>query len=623
VPPAKGLLGAATVLAILLASYACAGRAGAPAAALAELVRSYDLDIAPFFPFIASERGLRQYDRVLANDISDEYREGLKALCTRYRRDLRRIDASTLNDQQRLTYDIFAHRLDTCVDSLTFPWHLLPVDQVGFSWPSRFPIVGAGKANHPFKTARNYEDFLGRIDGFVTWSDTAIANMRRGVERGITQPREVMLKVVPQLDVQIVEDPRTSLFYEPIRNFPAEIDEGTRRVLTAKYLEAIQHKIVPAYQRLRAFVQDEYLPRCRTSSGLGGLPGGRDMYAFAVRRSTTTGLTATEIYDLGLAEVKRIKTEIDTLRAEIEAFADPQPVRYSTAADLVNGYAEFRGSVQAALPRLFGRFPRAGFEIRPIEAFRERSMPSSYEAPAPDGSRPGVFYLNTAALRGNRAVPVNRSLFLHEAVPGHHFQISLQRENGDLPDFRRFGWYTAFGEGWALYAESLGAELGVYTNRRDRLDMLLAERFRAARLVVDVGLHDKGWARQQAIDYLGGSRDNAEREVDRYMAWPGQALGYKIGQLTILGLRRKAEATLGGAFDIRAFHDELLKDGAMPLSILEAKMDRWIAAQRRSAPLGSCQAASGTKTETRGCGPTSGVPWPWPVVSSAMARGVI
>jgi uncharacterized protein (DUF885 family) len=260
---------------------------------------------------------------------------------------------------------------------------------------------------------------------------------------------------------------------------------------------------------------------------------------------------------------------------------DTAPTRYADTDELLHAYGEFRATVEAALPILFRRVPNAGFEIRRIEAFRERSMPSSYIPSSPDGARPGVFYLNAAELSDGHPMAVSRSLFLHEAVPGHHLQMALQRETGGLPGFRRFAWYNAFGEGWALYAEGLGAELGAYGNRYDRLDMLLAELFRAKRLVVDVGLHAKGWTRAQAIQYLGPPRDNAEREVDRYLAWPGQALGYKIGQLKILELRRHAEAALGASFDVRDFHEALLEEGAMPLSVLESKMDRWIAARRR------------------------------------------
>ena len=572
---------ATAVLVILAASHACAGRIVSVQPSLAEVVESYEREVTPYFPFTASERGLRQYDRVLANDISEEYRTGLRSICARHRAHLQSVDTAALTEPQRLTYDIFAHRLDRCLESLDLPWHLLPVNQVGFSWPSRFPIVGSGRGVHPFKTARNYDDFLGRVDGFVTWVDTAIANMRTGMARGITYPRDVMLRVVPQLQAQIVTDPRTSAFYDPIRAFPAGVDEDTRRRLTQAYEDAIAHKIVPAYTRLLAFVRDEYLPRCRTSVGFADMPGGRAMYASAVRASTTTSLTPDEIYDVGVAEVARIKAEIDRVRAQAATAPGPPPIRYRSVTELLGGYADFRISVESALPKLFGHLPRAGFEIRAIEPFRERSMPSSYEPASVDGSRAGVFYLNAADLRDKGEAYVRRSLFLHEAVPGHHFQVSLQRENRDLPPFRRFAWYVAFGEGWALYAESLGVELGVYDTARARLEMLHGELFRAARLVVDVGLHERGWTRQRAVEHLGGPSDDAEREVVRYMAWPAQALGYKIGQLAIRKLRDEAERALGPAFDIRAFHDELLKDGAMPLHILEAKMRRWMARQRR------------------------------------------
>jgi uncharacterized protein (DUF885 family) len=551
---------------------------------MAELVNAYERETAPYFPFTATERGQHQYDRVFANDVGVEYQAGLKEICTRYRADLRPLDVATLSPADRLTHDVFAHRLDQCVESFAYPWSLLPVNQVGFSWPSRFPIIGAGRGVHPFKTVTNYEDFLGRVDGFVVWMDTAIANMRLGIARGITLPCDLVRRVIPQLDAQIVADPRASLFYEPIKNLPPSFDDASRRGLDARYLAAIRDQIVPAYRRLRDFLQSEYLSRCRTSTGFSALPDGRAWYAWAVRVSTTTNLTPQEIHDIGVAEVARIRAEIKTLQAQIAAAGTPPLPRYGSAETLLAAYGSVRGSVEAALPTLFGRLPRSGFEIRPIESFRERSMPSSYEAPSLDGSRVGVFYLNVADTRDGRTAHVSRSLFLHEAVPGHHLQMALQRENAALPSFRRFGWFTAFGEGWALYAESLGDEMGVYTDPRDRLDMLYNEEFRAARLVVDVGLHAQGWTKQQAIDYLPGPRGNAEREVERYMAWPGQALGYKIGQLRIRALRTRAQTALGAAFDVRAFHDELLGDGALPLSILEAKMDRWIDAQKSRRP---------------------------------------
>src|SRR5262249_43096832 len=285
--------------------------------------------------------------------------------------------------------------LDRCVERLRLPWHLLPVDQVGRSLPSEFPILGAGRGSHSFKTRRNYEDFLGRVDGFVVWMDTAIANMRAGIERGITQPSDIVVKVVPQLDAQIVTDPRASLFYEPIRNMPKGFDDTTRSALTEKYVRAIETQIVPAYRRLRAFMQDEYLPRCRSTYGISDLPDGRAMYAHAVRAGTTTSLTPDEIFALGEREVARVSAEIKRLRSEMTFGRDAPPRRYATVEELLRAYADFRASVEAKLPTLFGRLPKAGFEIRPIESFREQSMPSSYSAASPDGARPGVFYLNT------------------------------------------------------------------------------------------------------------------------------------------------------------------------------------------------------------------------------------
>ena len=576
----RGLVGLVCVVIVLIVQ-ACVSSSTAPAPRLGDLVREYDREITPYHPFTASEAGLHQYDRVLANFIGEDYRTGMAALCARYLAQLRRIDTTALGEHERVTRDIFEFNLQMCDERLRHPWHLLPIDQVGRSMPSEFAVIGAGRGVHPFKTRQNYEDFLGRVDGFVTWIDTAIVNMRAGIERGITQPRAIMLKVVPQLDAHIVSDPRESVFYQPVTNFPADFDGETRRVLTEKYLKAIDAQIVPAYRRLRAFVRDEYLPRCRSTAGIDVLPDGTAMYAFAVRNGTTTNLTPDEIFALGQREVTRISAEIERLNTEIAAAREAAPARYASTEDLLRAYGDFRASVEAKLPTLFGRFPKAGFEIRRIEAFRERGMPSSYVPASPDGTRSGVFYLNAAALTDGRAMAVSRSLFLHEAVPGHHLQMALQRENRRLPGFRRFAWYNAFGEGWALYAEGLGIELDAYGNRHDRLGMLWGELFRAKRLVVDVGLHSRGWTREQAIDYLGEPRENSEREVERYMAWPGQALGYKIGQLKILELRRRAEAALGASFDVRDFHDAVLEEGGMPLSVLEAKMDRWIMAHRR------------------------------------------
>ncbi|WP_158590352.1 DUF885 domain-containing protein [Noviherbaspirillum cavernae] len=571
------------VLLMFCASASCQDAAD-PSQTLDRIFKSYARDTAPYFPFSASDNGDHRYDGVFANDLGDEYRTGLKRLCSDYLRELGTIDKAALPRQAQLSHTMFERRLVNCIDSFAGNWHWMPINQAS-GWHANFPVMGAGNGSHPFKTVRNYEDFLKRIDGFVVWIDTAIANMRIGMAQEVIQPRDLMLKVLPQLEAHIVDMPAKSMFYTPLTKFPSDFDEETRRALTARYIAAIETKIVPAYRRLHAFMRDEYIPACRTTSGLVDLPGGSDMYRRAVRIATTTDMTPEQIHALGLAEVDRVHAEIVKLKAEIDAAHDVPLTRHGDADSLLDAYREFRSTVEKELPKLFGRLPKTDFEIRAIEAFREKSMSSSYLFPPINGSRPGVFYLNTASMKAAGAHgTVQRSLFLHEAVPGHHLQVALQRESTELPLFRRTAWYAAFGEGWALYAESLGDDMGLYRNRRDRLAMRRDELYRAARLVVDVGLHEKGWTRQQAIDYMrergGMAAAAAEREVERYMAWPGQALSYKIGQLKILAIRQKVEAALGGSFDLRAFHDELLRDGAMPLDILDAKMERWLAAQQ-------------------------------------------
>ncbi|MDF3832727.1 DUF885 domain-containing protein [Cupriavidus basilensis] len=572
-------------LALALATTGCTWSASSPSGQLDRLFRSYANDTAPYNPFSASDSGVRKYDSVFANDLSEEYRRNLTALCRRYLTAVKEIPQAELSRQEILSVEIFRRRLDECIEQERFRWYLMPINPAG-GWPAAFPVIGSGKGSHPFKTVRNYEDFLKRIDGFVVWTDTAIANMREGMRQEMTQPRDLMIPVLAQLEAQIVKRADLSMFYQPIRQFPSDFDEASRNSLTVQYSMAIESKLIPAYQRLRTFIRDEYLPACRTSAGIGALPGGNEMYRSAVKRSTTLDLEPDQIYRTGQAEVQRIQQEIHRLRTEIIASGEAPLPAYTDAESLLAAYRETGAKVNAVLSGVFGRLPTTGYEIRAIEAYRQQSMSSSYIFPPTDGSRPGIFYLNAASVYGgNGSASVSQSLFLHEVVPGHHMQIALQIENKSLPLFRRKLWYSAFGEGWALYAESLGSELGVYATRHDQLDMLQQELLRSARLVVDVGLHEKGWTKQEAIDYLhshgGGSDANTRREVERYMSWPGQALSYKIGQLKILALRDRAQARLGHAFDIREFHDEVLKDGVMPLDLLERKMDQWIAARQK------------------------------------------
>jgi uncharacterized protein (DUF885 family) len=546
------------------------------------------------FPTFATSIGDHRYDDQLSIAISDEHREKQRALYLRSLVELAGVKADTLGQQDRLNYDVFQQLLAQRLEALNFDQHLMPLRQLN-SLAVEFPLMGSGKGIHPFKTPWDYDNFLKRMEQFREWVDAAIENVRRGAARGVVQPRVVMERVLPQLDAMVVVDPDRSLFFQPILQIPDHFTAIEKIRLSKAYTGAITEQIIPAYQKLSEFIRREYLPQTRASVALTDLPQGSAWYGHLVKSQTTTDLTPDEIFQLGLNEIDRINKERDGMRAasnfrgsllEFAAHLEKNaPPGFQTKQDLVAAYEEIRNRVTPKLSNLFGRLSKAPYEIRTVEEFRERSAPSQYRSPSPDGSRPGIFYVNASGIEVSPRRP-SESLFIHEAVPGHHFQISLQREQASLPRFRRFGGYTALVEGWALYAESLGPELGLYTEPHQYFTRLNSQLFRAARLVVDVGLHRKGWGREQALRFMMENTFTVEAaatlEIDRYIAVPGQALAYKIGQLKISAIRAKAEAALGANFDIRDFHDELLKDGAMPLDLLEAKMDRWIEAQRRS-----------------------------------------
>jgi len=570
-----------------------AGEATGESRQLNQVFEDYFEEYLKLFPTFATSIGDHRYDDRLAVPISEEHRAKQRQLYLRSLEQLVQLNREQLEGTDRLNYAVFQRALAQRLDRLNFNQHLLPVRQLD-STPIEFPVLGSGRGAQPFKTVADYDNFLGRIAGFPIWVDTAIANMRAGIERGVVQPRVVMERTLPQLDAMIVVEAKQSLFFQPIVQMPAGFSEADRNRLTLAYTQAVEQQIAPAYRKLRAFIQEEYLPKSRTTFGMSDLPDGNRWYDHLVNSQTTTDLLAEEIFQLGMNEIERIKREMERTRAasgfqgnlaEFSRYLSKNAPRgYDRRDELVKGYQAIRDKVASRLPRLFGRLPKAPFEIRTIEEFRERSAPSQYWSAAPDGSRPGIFYVNTAGIGENAPRRASEALFLHEAVPGHHFQISLQREQENLPRFRRFGGYTAFTEGWALYAESLGGELGLYTEPQQNFSRLNSELFRAVRLVVDVGLHRMGWSRERALKFLmettmsGESR--AALEIDRYIAWPAQALAYKIGQLKISAIRSNAEKALGAKFDIRAFHDELLKDGALPLDLLEAKMNDWAAGQK-------------------------------------------
>jgi len=465
----------------------------------------------------------------------------------------------------------------------------MPVNQF-WSMHLTFPVLGSGSGNQPFKTVKDYDDFLGRIHDFTSYVDTMISNMKRGMSQGIVQSKVLMEKVLPQLEGIIVKDPMQSVFAGPIKNFPADFSEQEKTRLTELYKSAIMNEVVSSYKKLHSFIKKDYLPVCRATTGISEVPGGKEMYAYLAKFWTTTDLTPDEIYAIGESEVARIRSEMERVKTETgfkgtlkEFFhfihTDKQFMPFKQDSDVINAYRAIETKMQPQLKKLFNLVPKAKFEVRQTEAFREASASAEYQQSAPDGSRPGIFYVPVLDPTKFNNVSME-DLFLHEAIPGHHYQTSIQQENKDLPDFRRFGWYGAYGEGWALYTESLGKELGLYTDPYQYFGALSEEMHRAIRLVVDVGMHMKGMTREQAIAFSLENETESEAditaEVERYMAIPGQALSYKIGQMKILELRAKAEKKLGTKFNIKAFHDEVLINGCLPLAIFEREVDRWI-----------------------------------------------
>jgi uncharacterized protein (DUF885 family) len=560
---------------------------------LSQLLENYFDDRLRLFPLEATAIADTRYNNLLPNDISSAHREQVKALFQKYLDQINTIDRKQLSEEEQTSYDIFTYEMETALEGFQFPTHLTPVNQF-WSLPITMAQLGSGSGNQPFRTVKDYEDYLGRIAGFAVWADTAIANMRRGMAAGIVLPKALSQKVIPQLEAMRVPDHTKSIFWQPLQAMPESIAQADRQRLQEAYKQAIKEQVVPTYEKLHSFFQNEYLPKSRASSGINAIPGGEKLYRYQVRYWTTTDMTPDQIFEIGQREVARIRSEMEKVKEQVgfqgdlQAFfkhvnTDPKFMPYQKPEEVLKAYSAIEQRMQPQLNKLFTLKPKSAFEVRQTEAFRAASASAEYNPPAPDGSRPGIFYVPILDASKYNAVGME-SLFLHEAIPGHHYQISIQQEKEGLPRFRQYGWYGAYGEGWALYAESLGSELGLYTDPYQYFGRLSDEMHRAIRLVVDVGLHAKGWTREQAIQYSLDneltSEEAAVAEIERYMALPGQALSYKIGELKIQELRQKAKKALGSRFSISAFHDEVLREGAMPLAVLERKIDNWITKQQ-------------------------------------------
>jgi uncharacterized protein (DUF885 family) len=587
------VLAAAACYAACAAPYALAGSTPNAAERLNAMVDRYFEEQLKLQPVGATYIGDNRYNDKYTNSISPKFVADYNRRERRYLRELGRVDPAALTGTDRITYDVFKYDRETAIDGARFPGELLPIDQ--FNNPvATLAVLGSGDSAQPFVTVRDYDNFLRRSDEFLVFLDQAIVNMRVGIAKGDVEPRVVMQKVLPQLDGLVATRVEDSIFYGPIKALPdKKFSAADNARLSAAYKRAITEKLNPALTRLRDFVRDEYLPHCRDSVGWSAMPDGKAWYDYQLRVFTTTNMTAEEIHRLGVSEVTRIRGEMEDVRRDVgfngdlRAFfkfvqTDPQFL-FKSPDDALQQFRATKDKVTGLLPKLFQDFPKTDYEIKPVEAFRAASSAGAfYERGSEDGSRRGVFYLNTADLSRIPRYGME-TLSLHEASPGHHFQLTIAQELKDIPRYRHYAGGSVYWEGWALYCESIGKELGVFTDPYQYYGRLSDEMLRAMRLVVDTGMHAMGWTREQAIAYMLDNSSLAEpeavAEVERYIAWPGQATSYKVGQLRISAMRIRAEKALGPRFNVKAFHSQILLDGALPMDVLDAKIDRWIAAE--------------------------------------------
>ncbi|REJ75937.1 MAG: DUF885 domain-containing protein [Acidobacteria bacterium] len=501
---------------------------------------------------------------------------------------LKAIDRSQLSASDRLNYDLYLKDLEAGIEAFKYLGHLTPLNQRG-----GIQTADGLARNLPFTTVKDYEDWIARLNAFPARMQNTIAVMREGIKQRSVLARKVLERVPAQIDVQIVDKPEDSPFYRPFRNFHDSIPEADRTRLKNSASEAIAENIIPQYMQFKKFFVEEYLPACYPDAGIWQHPQGGEYYSFLARRFTTTEMTPKEIHEKGLSEVKRIRGEMEKIREQVgfkgdlkaffEHLRTDKQFFYETPEELLAGYRAISKRIDPEVVKVFRTLPRMPYGVVPIpDAIAPDTTTAYYNGPAADGSRAGSYYVNLYKPE-TRPKWEMMALSIHEAVPGHHLQIALQQELGEVPNFRKFGGYTAFTEGWGLYSESLGEEMGLYEDPYDKFGQLTYEMWRAVRLVVDTGIHYYKWDRQKAIDFFMDNAAKTEQdivnEIDRYIAWPGQALAYKIGELKIKELRARATRELGDRFDLKEFHDVVLLSGAVPLDILERHVDEWVASK--------------------------------------------
>ena len=553
------------------------------------ILENYYQDGLKLNPINATNEGDSRYNDKFPELITDDYKKRQAEYYNKYLNKVSKFEINDLSDIDKMSKSILEWECKINLESLNYNTQYTPIDQM---WSIHL-IVGqlaSAEGAQPFITVSDYSNWLVRLEGYIKWLGNAETKMREGVKNGYILPKSLISKVIPQIKAITNSDLKNNLFYSPINKFPSDFDEQTRVMLKKTYTYIIQEKLIPAHDKLYQFLEKEYLKQGRLSSGIDDVPNGKELYKHLIKLFTTTEMTADEIHNLGLSEVSRISKEMIEVKNEVgfkgslkEFFNyvrnNDTLMPFKTAEDVLKNFNSIHDRMKPQIEKMFDLKPKTKFEVRRTEEFREKSASAEYSPGSLDGSRPGIFYTPIPDATKYNTYS-DESLFLHEAIPGHHYQISLTQENELLPMFRKTLWYSGYGEGWALYCESLGKELGLYDDPYQYFGMLGAEMHRAIRLVVDTGIHSKGWTREEAIQYSLDNEAESEAgiisEIERYMAMPAQALSYKIGQLKIKELRSLAQQKLGNNFNISEFHNKILESGCVPLALLENKINNWI-----------------------------------------------
>ncbi len=543
------------------------------------------------YPLEATSQGDLRYNDQLPINIDKDFISGEISFYNSVQNQLKKLDYKSLDDDDKTVYDVLDYTLKDKIERYAYHPEYIPFTQFG-GLPLDFPLLGSGEGSQPFKTVKDYEDWLKRMEKFPEWMDTAEGNFREGIKNNFVLPKKLVIKMIPQMNAEELtsSDFDTNIFYGPVKKFPKKFTSAQKEKLTAAFKEVVSKKIVPAYSKMAKFLETEYLPKARTTDGINALPKGNEIYAYYTKSWTTTNKSPEEINKIGLEQVAMLRGEMEKVKQQLgftgtlEEFitfvkSDPKAMPYKTEKEVITAFNDILAKITPKLKTMFSVTPVTPFEIRQTEKFREATASAEYMQGTPDGKRPGIFYMPIPDPTKFNVTSGMESLFLHEAIPGHHYQVSLQQENTAIPKFMRFGWFGAYGEGWAHYCETLGPEFGLYTDPYQKMGYLSDQMLRAVRLVIDTGIHTGTMNREKAIKYflsnISYDEASATAEIERYMAMPGQALGYKIGSLKIRELRDRYTKDLGSKFSLAKFHDEILNQGCLPLDVLDRKMENW------------------------------------------------